>query len=381
MEHRPTSLFARLLSRPWRPAVFLLLFAILACKVEEPPVKIGFVGELTGRYSDLGTAGRNGVILAVEEVNQGQGINGRRVELITKDDRHDPETAVKGVKELIREGVAAVIGPMTSTISMAALPLINREKVLMISPTASSSRLAGKDDWFLRVCGDVGQTGRRLAEHAFREARMRRMSAVYDFNNLAYTEAYVEAFRSRFEELGGRMILTQGYAAGTEPRFDKVAERVTASPCQGVLIAASAMDTAMICQQVNKKAPDLPIFSSAWGMTEEFIYNAGGAAEGVVFTWFFDWDSKEEAYVEFKRRFTSRFSRAPDYAALFGYEAACLLFDALSKNPDPRALRQGILGRKGFNGLQGRFEVDQYGDARRPVFVIMVSDARFRTVE
>jgi branched-chain amino acid transport system substrate-binding protein len=365
----------------WRAVFFILLLALFACETEKPPLKIGFVGELTGRYSDLGTAGRNGVILAVEEVNQAGGVNGRTVKLIIRDDRHDPERAVKMDEELIREGVAALIGHTTSTTAMAALPVINREEILMISPTASSSRLAGKNDWFFRVCGDVTRTGRRLAEYAFHDSGVRRVTAVYDLDNPDYTQSYVEAFSSRFEELGGRVILAQGYDSGTEARFHRLAEQVAASLCDGVLIVGSALDTAMVCQQIRKLDPDIFLFSSGWGMTSEFLSNAGRAAEGVFFTWFFDWDSQSRSYVDFKDKFTARFGKEPDFAALFGYEAAGVLFDGLAETTDPKALRENILKHKEFKGLQGHFELDEYGDARRPVFVITVTESRFKTVE
>ena len=76
----------------------------------KPPVKLGFVGGLTGKLSDMGTAVRNGVILAVEEANKEGGINGRQIVLITRDDKNDPEIALAVDRELINEGVVAIIG-------------------------------------------------------------------------------------------------------------------------------------------------------------------------------------------------------------------------------------------------------------------------------
>jgi branched-chain amino acid transport system substrate-binding protein len=73
-------------------SVALLVFLTIlfsSCQREKPQIKIGFAGGLTGRYSDLGTAGRNGANLAVEEINQTGGIRGRQVLLISKDDKQD----------------------------------------------------------------------------------------------------------------------------------------------------------------------------------------------------------------------------------------------------------------------------------------------------
>ncbi|MFT5730449.1 MAG: ABC-type branched-subunit amino acid transport system substrate-binding protein [Desulforhopalus sp.] len=82
---------------------------ILAGCEKKENLKIGFVGDLTGSMSDLGINGRNGVLIAVEERNAAGGIDGQIIELITKDDKHEVEQALKVDQELFREGVVAIL--------------------------------------------------------------------------------------------------------------------------------------------------------------------------------------------------------------------------------------------------------------------------------
>jgi branched-chain amino acid transport system substrate-binding protein len=207
------------------------------------------------------------------------------------------------------------------------------------------------------------------------------MAAIYDPANRAYAEDYVTAFRSRFEELGGRLTAVETFPAGREVPFEALARRLAASGGEGVLLAAGALDAAVLCQRLRRAAPRLRIFSSGWALTQEFIENSGRSGEGVVFAEFFDRDSQEAAYVRFKERFQDRFGVEPNFAALFGYETARVLLDALSRNPDPRALKETILRQKSFSGLQGKFEIDAFGDARRRFLLITVSGGRFQTLE
>ena len=78
----------------------LLLAALAACSPPEP-LRIGFIGGLSGRVADLGEAGRNGAQIAVEEFNQAGGINGLPVELIVRDDGQNPEKAIAAVNESV----------------------------------------------------------------------------------------------------------------------------------------------------------------------------------------------------------------------------------------------------------------------------------------
>lgn len=186
--------------------IMILMTALGGCE-NKKPIKVGFVGCLTGRLSDLGTAGRNGAILAVEQINEAGGINGRPVELIVKDDKQDPEVAVQVDQELIEEGVAAIIGHMTSAMSMVAVPLMNKEKMLMISPTTSTNKLTGIDDYFLRITPPSKIQTDHLAGHAFNVMELRKMAGVYDLSNRAFAEGAYNNFKSEFENIVERAVI------------------------------------------------------------------------------------------------------------------------------------------------------------------------------
>ena len=123
----------------------LLLLALTACAPPQP-VKLGFLGGLSGRVADLGEAGRHGVLLAVDEANAAGGVNARKVELLIKDDEQQAAAAIKAIEELVAARVDAVIGPMTSSMGEAVLPVASRAGLVVVSPTVTFSLLAGRDD-------------------------------------------------------------------------------------------------------------------------------------------------------------------------------------------------------------------------------------------
>ena len=82
---------------------FFAILSITAC-APESPVLLGYVGGLSGRVADLGISGRNGAILAVENINSTGGVNGRKIKLVVKDDKQEGKKAEKAVKDLIDQG-------------------------------------------------------------------------------------------------------------------------------------------------------------------------------------------------------------------------------------------------------------------------------------
>ncbi len=99
------------------------------------PIKIGYLPALTGPSSSTGVGINRGSELAVKEINDAGGINGRKIELIVRDTQSDPTKAVNGAAELTkRQKVSIVWGPLNSGESLAAVPLVARDKVPELHP-------------------------------------------------------------------------------------------------------------------------------------------------------------------------------------------------------------------------------------------------------
>jgi branched-chain amino acid transport system substrate-binding protein len=107
--------------------------AALASSLAKPaiaakePILIGYLPALTGPSSSTGVGINRGIQLAVQEINAAGGIDGRQLELITRDTQSDPTKAVNGAAELTHgQKVSAVYGPVNSGESLAVVPLLAR---------------------------------------------------------------------------------------------------------------------------------------------------------------------------------------------------------------------------------------------------------------
>lgn len=359
----------------------LWIFLLQGCTKETEPIKIGFAGCLTGRLSDLGVSGRDGVTLAVEQINAGGGINGRLVELIVKDDRQDPEVALQVDRELIHAGAAAIIGHMTSDISLAVLPLMNRKEILMISPTCNSSRLAGIDDHFIMMEAPGRLSSDYLVRYTHKNLGLRTLAGVYDLSNRAFAEDYYTNFKREFEKMGGSFSATETLQSGQTVFYDAIVKRLLSSNPDGVVIVTGALDAAMICQNLRKAGSNIPVVSSSWAMTSDFLQHGGSAVEKVIFAHTYNKEGKQDSFLKFRRQFRQRFGRVPSFGAAWGYEAAQVLFTGLAETASRKKLKGVILNRHIFQGLQEEIEIDRYGDAKRTCFIFMVSNNQITTIE
>lgn len=357
----------------------LLLFPV-ACS-DSPDLRLGYVGGLTGRTSGLGVAGRDGMLMAIEEQNKAGGIHGRQIELIVKDDQQNAEVAKRVVGELIDAGVCAIVGHMTSSMSVVTQPLINQAGMVMISPTTKTDLLNDQDDYFFRVTAPLTTNASRLAEHAATELGAKTFAVVYDKGNQAFTGSWLKAFQSAFVGSGGEIAFTESYTSSSGVAFIEIAERVIASEPEGLLILASAMDTALLSQQLYKLKSTIPIFTSEWSFTSDLINFGGRAVQGVTSFHSFNADSSDPEYLDFAERFKERFGYIPSFATVLSYDATRLLIEALLQDADPKRLKQTLLAVGEFQGLQSKIRLNRYGDVERQLFRTVVEDSKFHVIE
>jgi branched-chain amino acid transport system substrate-binding protein len=355
-----------------------MLTAIIFCRwgCTRKPIRIGFVGGLSGSMSDLGVAGRDGALLAVEEINQRGGINGRPLELLVRDDRNDAVEAVRVDRELVSAGVVAIVGHMTSAMSLAGVPVANEAKVLMLSPTTSSNELTGVDDWFVRLYPPSQAMAGELARHARNALKVRRMVVIYDTDNRGHAESWLRAFRQEFAAQGGEIVAVKSFSSRSAKDFTSLVERSLAPAPDSLFVIADALDTAMLCQQLAKRRSILPIIVTEWSTTDQLL-QGGRAVERVSFVQNFDRQLTSPAYLSFRDAYSRRFNLEPNFAALFSYESVMLLAQALATADTPAEIRQTILAIGSFQGLQGKITLDRFGEARRTPFVTTIRQGRF----
>ena len=362
-------------------AALLPVILLLSGCSEKEPLRIGFAGGLSGRVADLGISGSNGAVLAVEKRNRAGGVKGRAVKLIVRDDEQKAEAALRVDGELISLGVEAIVGHMTSSMTMAAVDLVNESGTIMVSPTTTTTYLTGKDDNFLRVTATTREYAAKMARHLRERLDLGAVAVVYDLGNREYTESWYRDFQEEFERLGGSIESVETYRSGTDTHFYDVVDRALVPEAEGLVLIAGAMDTAMFSQQVRKIGRDIPIAAAEWAATEQLVDLGGAAVEGIIVSQFFDRESTAPDYNAFRWIYLERFGEHPGFASVNAYDATLVVLEALEKRRQGETLKEAILRISTFPGVQGAVKIDPFGDADRETFITTIRDGRFRVLE
>ena len=200
-----------------RPAFLMLVLlagaAFFSCSESGKPLRIGFVGNLTGTRSELGVTARDAVQFCVDRLNRAGGIRGRRVELVVANNGGDVPRCEKVLNELIDDGVPFVIGPLISQMAEVSMEATAGRDVLLMSPSMSTDLLAGRDDNIFRFAYSTAVQSRLLADFAV-DRGQRKLGVVYDLSNGKYTEPLYRAFEARLRSKGMAVRLAESQSAG-----------------------------------------------------------------------------------------------------------------------------------------------------------------------
>jgi len=362
--------------------IILLITAILlsGCADRNNPVRIGFSAMLSGPGGTPSTIVRNGAVLAVEKINAAGGINGRPVELIIKDDRGDPETALRVDQELYEAGVEAIIGHTNSLMSAAVLDFINEKELLMLSPTSSAEFLMGKDDYFFSLYPSNRRLAVTAAEFAYHQLGLRKLNTIIDTFNAIYSENYFTRFSEHFETIGGSMELEVRYDSTAEPQFNFLVEELLQGGPDGLFLITGPLNTALIIQQLYKRNVQLPFIGSEWAEDQELIDQGGPLVEQLYISNLYTTDTTNEEYQTFVENYIERFKAVPTGWAAMGYESAMILAHALENKKRTQYLKEVLLSTT-FEGLQEEISFNGNGDVDRNIYIHTVRDDTFVTVE
>ena len=318
-------------------------------------ILIATAAPMTGRLAWYGEQWERGTELAVQDINAKGGLLGQQIDLLLGDDFCDPAQAVALARSLVAKGVAAVIGHTCSEAAIAAAPVYEAARVIMIAPSASNPALTDSG-WpnVFRTFGRDDLQGRIAAEHLARHHASDRIAIV--FTPGVYSRGLAAEAKKRLNELG----IQEMAFVSVDPAAADWSALVNTLARQGVEVvysSAHSPDTALLIRHAADLGHSFKVIGGDALNMEDFWIITGQAGEGTIFTSGPDPRASPVAAPVVERFRKSGYD--PEGFTLYVYAAVQAWAQAVENagTLDPgaviKALRDGtfdtVLGRIGFD--------------------------------
>ena len=359
-------------------ATLVGLLGIASCRNDSDPLVIGIAGPFGQvRGHSMLIAAR----LAVKEINDAGGINGRRLQLDSLDDSASTRRAI-AVAEQLRDDprVVAVIGHLTSatTIAAAGIYKSGNHPVVAISPSASAPDLSGISTYMFRVCATDLVHGAYLARFAIQQLGARTASVIY--LNDDYGRGILGTFSDEFARLGGRVQSSDPMLPNTgdiDPYLERIQREANS---QVIMVAGDRAAATTVLRKARARGLNLPIIG---GDALTGIQDEGALAEGVHLTSNYLPELPGDANARFLEAYRAvSGGELPDHRGAGAYDAVHLIADAIrDAGPRRAAIRDALSrlgrGRPAYDGVTGRITFDDNGDVpNKTVYVGVVRGGR-----
>ncbi|MBC7264477.1 MAG: ABC transporter substrate-binding protein [Chloroflexi bacterium] len=335
----------------------VLLFGCAPREAKE--IKIGSIAHLTGALSTFGESHRKAVDLAVAQINEKGGLLGSKVVIIHEDDQSDPVVAAAAAHKLIvQDKVVAIIGPIASTMGMAAAPIAEMSKVPMVV-TGTSPQITPGKAYVFRSCWTDDFQGPVLASFCREELGAKTAAILYDIGN-EYATTVSQLFAKTFEELGGKITTIQTHPSGATD-FRAQLTSIKATSPDVFFCPDNYVDINLIAKQANEIGLEAQkIGADAWDSPELDLVSTDGA----YYCSHFSMEDPRPETRAFVEAFRNKYGSDPDLLAIMAYDAAQVVFDAIKRagKLDGESIQKAMAATKGLPGAQGDITFNENGD-------------------
>lgn len=349
-------------------------------KAADNEIVIGSFLSLTGSDSTFGLDTKKGIDLALEQANAAGGIKGKKIKVIYEDDKSTAAEATQKVQQLIdRDKAIAILGEVASSRTKAGGLVANAKKIPLVTPSSTAVEITKGREYVFRSCFTDAQQGDVAARFVREKLGKTKVGLFYAAQD-TYSSGLAQTFRESFEKRGGKIVVSKGFQKG-DTNYTTYLQELKAGNPEIIFAPVYYNEMVPIARQAKQigLAGSTFVGGDGWD-SAELLEGAAAELEGAYFTNHYAPDVPWEHSKAFMAAFSAKYKAAPNSLSAQGYDAARMLFDAISRASDltPEAIRVALTQTKDFKGATGILTIDAERNANKPIVVVKITGNAFK---
>lgn len=339
-------------------------------------IKIGANLELSGGVASYGQSAKEGIQLAIEEINK-EGINGKKLELVTVDNKSDAAEATSGALKLAtQDKVVAMIGASTSTNTLAQVQIAQDNKIPLITPTATNATITNKDgklnDFVFRTCFIDPFQGTVAANFASNDLKVKSAAVLIDSSS-DYSKGLATSFKKSFEANGGKIVKEEAYVA-KDTDFRATLTNIKAANPEYIFVPGFYEEVGLIIKQARELGLNVPIMGGDGWDSPKLVEIAGAASLNNTFiTNHYSSGDSDKKVQDFVAAFKAKYDgKSPDAFTALGYDTVYFLADAIKRagSSDSKKIQKALAETDGLELVSGKVKLDKNHDPIKAAVIL-----------
>lgn len=346
-------------------------------------IKIANIVELSGGGATAGTNFKNGVELAVKEINASGGILGKKIQTITTDTQSNPGVAKGLTQKAIDDNVFAIFGPVFSGSIMVSMAESRRAEVPNFTGGEAASITEQGNPYVFRTSFTQATAMPKVARYISDQAKLKSIAVIYVNND--FGKGGLDSIKKALANSPTKVLAE----ISTEPGqvdFSAAVLRAKQSNADGVFAYSNEEESARLLRELRKQGWNKPIIGETTLTGQKVIELAGEAANGAVAHVGLTVDAPQPAIRAFRAKFEKEYKYISDHNGMKGYSGIYVLKAAIEKvgKLDRKAVAATLhtLKVKAADqpGVLMDVSFDSKGDLDRESFMVEVKNGKQEVV-
>lgn len=346
----------------------------------ENVIRIGSMFELTGAAAEYGISMNDAVKMAVAEINDAGGVDGKTIEIIERDIASDEAQASQAALSLVAdENVSTIIGPALTGTFQAAIPAANQYEVPIISPSATDDGVLQDDNgnvhpYAFRTSFTNSFQGGALAQFANENLNASK-AVVFGDNSSDYAQGLTQTFQDAFV---GEIVAIENFTSD-QTDFSATLTNIANMNFDVLYLPGYYEQAGPIVKQAREMGIDQPIIGPD-GLGNTRMVDLAGTENmnDVYYTSHFVVESDDPAVQEFVQNYKDFTGNDPDMFTGLAYDAVYITKEAIERagSTDPVAVNAEIEKTENFAGITGTYSFDEKHDPVKTVSIIKIQKGK-----
>jgi branched-chain amino acid transport system substrate-binding protein len=339
-------------------------------------IKISNIVELSGAGASAGTNFKNGVELAVKEINAAGGILGKKIQSTTSDTQTNPGVAKGLTQKAVDEGVFAIYGPVFSGSIMVSMAESRRAEVPNFTGGEAASITAQGNPYVFRTSFGQSSSFPKLARYI--NAKAKTLAVIYVNND--FGKGGRDAMAKNLEGTATKIVADISTDSG-QVDFSAAVLKAKQSNADAVFVYTNEEESARALRELRKQGWTKPIIGETTLTGQKVIELAGDAANGAVAHVGLTVDAPNPNMLAFKGKFYQAYQYISDHMGVYTLKAAIEKAGKLDRKAVAQAMKGLHISAKKYPGIIMDVTFDDKGDLDRESFLVEVKNGRQVVVE
>ena len=343
------------------------------------PIRIANLVELSGAGATSGTNFRNGVELAVKEINASGGILGRPIETSTSDTQSNPGVAKGLAQKAVDDNVFAVFGPVFSGSIMVSMAETRRAEIPNFTGGEAAAITKQGNPYIFRTSFTQTTAMPKVARYIASNLKAKTVAVLYVNND--FGKGGRDSFAKAAQALGLSVAADISTESG-QVDWSAPVLKAKQSNADVIFVYTNEEESARALRELKKQGVNKPIVGETTLTGQKVIELAGDAANGAVAHVGLTVDAPNPNMLRFKAKFYEAYKYISDHNGIKGYTGVYILKAGIEKagKLDRKAVAQAL---HGLNisaaknpGVLMDVSVDANGDLDRESYIVEVKEGR-----